>query len=192
MNHAREPRLLRSFRACSFVQPLHRGTSCRIYWNERWCGMVDRETEQEIWRRVRQPGSMTAEEALLPEKLERMILEQKLNAEGLKALSARLSGPERQVFLRMAAENDNRARELTTLHYLLTGRRLRLKQESVPIPKLLPEALREAYFRQQQAMRDFRNLSREFSGYSELFERLGGEAVRQSRFILQTLQGKLG
>ena len=41
----------------------------------------------------------------------------------------------------------------------------------------------------QQAMRDFRNLSREFSGYSELFERLGGEAVRQSRFILQTLQG---
>lgn len=152
---------------------------------------MDRETEQEIWRRVRQPGSVNAEEALLPERLENLILEQRLNANGLKTLADRMGGTDRQVFLRMSSENENRARELTTLHYLLTGRRLRLKQQEVPIPKPLPEALREVYFRQQQSARDFRNLAREFDGYGELFERLGSEAQRQSRLIMQTLQGKL-
>ncbi len=153
---------------------------------------MDRETEQEIWRRVRQPGSAIAEEALLPERLETLILEQKLNAEGLKTIAARLSGSERQIFLRMGAENENRARELMTLHYLLTGRRLKWKQSEVPVPKLLQEALRDAYFRQQQATRDFRNLSREFSNYAELFERLCAESSRQSKLIMQALQGRLG
>ncbi len=152
---------------------------------------MDRETEQEIWRRVRQPGSMNAEDALLPERLENLILEQKVSAHGIRTLAARLSGAERQVFLRMAAENENRARELTTLHYLLTGRRLSLKPTEVPIPKLLPEAFREAYYRQQQSARDFQNLSREFSGYGELFDRLCGEAKRQSGLIMQALQGRL-
>lgn len=153
---------------------------------------MDRETEQEIWRRVRQPGAGNAEEALLPERLERLILEQKLNAAGLKALSARLSGHERQTFLRIAAETENRARELTTVHYLLSGRRLRLKPAEVSVPKQLPEALREAFFRQQQSARDLRDLSREFAGYAELFERLAGEASRHSRLIMQALQGRLG
>lgn len=152
---------------------------------------MDRETEQEIWRRVRQPGSMNAEEALLPERLEDLILEQRLNAGGLKTLAGRMTGTERQVFMRMASENENRASELAALHYLLTGRRLRLKQPEVPIPKPLPEALREVYFRQQQSARDFRNLAREFDGYGELFERLGAEAVRHSRLVMQALQGKL-
>lgn len=153
---------------------------------------MDRETEQEIWRRVRNPGGTNAEEALLPERLERLILEQKINAIGVKTLAARLGGAERQVFLRMAAEIENHARELTTVHYLLTGRRLRLNPTETTVARQLPEALREAYFRQQQASRDYRNLTREFEGYAELFDRLADEAARHSRLILQTLQGRLG
>ena len=40
--------------------------------------MMEKQTEQEIWRRVRGPGGPTAEEAILPERLEALIVEQRL------------------------------------------------------------------------------------------------------------------
>ena len=88
---------------------------------------MTRETEQAIWSRVRGPGAMNAETALLPERLEQLILDQKRNAAQLRQLSRRLSGPGRALLMRMAGESDDRARELTAVHYLLTGRRLRLQ-----------------------------------------------------------------
>ena len=99
---------------------------------------MDHETERAVWQRVRGPGQLSAEEALLPERLERLILEQQIDAGSLRQLSARLRGPERASLARMAAEQENQARELTTLHYLLTGRRLRLKVPKPPLTADLP------------------------------------------------------
>ena len=99
---------------------------------------MDQENEREIWRRVRQPGAVNAAEALLPERLEALIQEQRGSGAELRALGGRMQRPERQILLRMAAENENRARELTTMHYLLSGRRLRLRQPPLPTPKPPP------------------------------------------------------
>ena len=53
---------------------------------------MNRETELEIWNRVRGPGLLNAEQALLPERLEQAILDQKQNAAELRQLSRRFGG----------------------------------------------------------------------------------------------------
>lgn len=152
---------------------------------------MDRETEREVWRRVNRPGGLPAEQALLPDRLERMILEQRMNAIQLRDLAGRLPAQERRIFFRMSSENDNRARELTTLHYLITGRSLRLKLPSQPAVGDLTEALREAFFRQKQSAAGFEALAQEFSGYADQFSRLADQAQRHSNRIRQALQAHL-
>ena len=141
---------------------------------------MNRETELEIWNRVRGPGLLNAEQALLPERLEQAILDQKQNAAELRQLSRRFGGRDGGRLSRMAAQNDAGARELTALHYLLTGRRLRLMPKSEPLPRDLPEALRQACLRQQQAAKSFAALGREFSEWADTFSRM--ERAARSRF----------
>jgi hypothetical protein len=152
---------------------------------------MDRETERTVWQRVRGQGQLNAEEALLPERLERIILEQRIDASSLRQLSGRLRGPERAAVARMAAEQDNRARELTALHYLLTGRQLRLKVPTPPISADLPQALRELFFRQKQAARELQGLQRDFDMYADHFAAMEQDARRNSRMLAGILQGVL-
>ena len=153
---------------------------------------MDRETEREVWRRVQRPGGLPAEQALLPEQLERMILEQKMNAVELRSLAGRLNGQERRAFFRMAAENDNRAKELTTLHYLLTGRSLRLKLPPQSPIGDVTEGLRRAFFRQKQSASGFSELARQFESYADQLARMANQAQNHSDRIRRTLQTRLG
>ncbi len=153
---------------------------------------MDRETEQEVWRRVQRPGGLPAEQALLPERLERMILEQRMNAVELRSLAGRLPAQERRTFFRMAAETDGRAGELTTLHYLLTGRRLRLKLPPQRPAGDLSEALRSAYFRLKQSAEGFSDLAREFGSYADQFTRMASQARTHCDRIRRALQQRLG
>ena len=152
---------------------------------------MDHETERAVWQRVRGPGQLSAEEALLPERLERLILEQQIDAGNLRQLSARLRGPEKASLARMAAEQENQARELTTLHYLLTGRRLRLKVPKPPLTADLPQAIREQFFRQKQAARDLQGLQRDFSAYAAHFAGMEQAAQRNSCMLARILEGRL-
>ena len=152
---------------------------------------MDREMEREVWQRVRGPEHPNAAQALLPERLERLILEQQIDAGTLRQLSGRLRGPERTSVARMAAELENRVRSLTTLHYLLTGRRLRLKAPQPPLSADLPQAIREQYFRQQQTARELSGLGRDFSDYAGRFAEMERDARRNSRLLADILEGKL-
>ena len=118
------------------------------------------ETEREVWSRVLTPGQMTAEEALLPERLEALISLERRNAAELKVVSARLRGADRAAFLRMAARDEARAAELQAMHYLLTGRRLRLSGRAEPLPRDLPEALRMLWLRRREMARSYAELCR--------------------------------
>ena len=104
---------------------------------------MDLQTEQAVWRRVKGPGAVTAEEAVLPERLEALILQEQADAAALRTLARRMGGQENAVLTRAAAGTEARARDLTALHFLLTGRRLRLKTPPVNPSGPLPEALRE-------------------------------------------------
>ncbi len=152
---------------------------------------MDREREQEVWRRVQRPGGLPAEQGLLPERLEQMILEQKMNAVELRSLAGRLNGQERRIFFRMASENDNRAKELTTVHYLLTGRKLRLKLPPQPPAGDLSEALRSAFFRQKQTAAGLSGLAREFENYADQFSRMADQAQSHCDRIRRVLQTRL-
>lgn len=152
---------------------------------------MEKQMEQEVWRRVRGPGGPTAEQAILPERLEALILEQRSDAAALRALSNRLRGPQRTAIQRMSAQTEARASELTTLHYLLTGRRLRLQTPRPPAPGPLPEALRAAYLRTRQAERAFSGLQSEFADYAEDFGRFVRQTQADGRMLTQTLQAQL-
>lgn len=152
---------------------------------------MNRESEQEVWRRVQSTGGMTADQALLPERLEAMLLEQNLLTAELKAVSGRAQGSDRAMLNRMVGECGDRSRELRTLYYLLTGRQLRLKQQAPPRPEPFPEALRRIYHGQRQAARGFRQLEREFTDYGEQFSAMAREADRHGRQITLILQRKL-
>ena len=144
---------------------------------------MDLQTEQAVWRRVKGPGGMTAEEAALPERLEALILEQQADAAQLRALSARLRGQGRASLAQMARRADARARKLTTLHYLLTGRKLRLQAPKLPPPGPLPEALREAWQRNRQAGRAFAALGQEFGDFREDFAGFSADAKSEGRIL---------
>ena len=152
---------------------------------------MDLQTEQAVWSRVKAPGGMPAEEALLPERLEALILEERSLAVSLRGLSSRLRGPRRDELSRLAARNEARARSLTTLHYLLTGRRLRLQPPRLPKPGPLPEALREACLRTRQSTRAYQALAQEFSAYEEDFARYADQTRADVRGLTGLMEQQL-
>lgn len=152
---------------------------------------MDLQTEQAVWRRVKGPGAATAEEALLPERLEALVLQEQTDAARLQSLAKRIKGQGSGVMNRIAAETEARARELTALHYLLTGRRLRLKTPPPGAPGPLPEALRELCLRMEQTAKAYRSLEAEFSDRAELFARFARQSREQAGRLLSQLQSHL-
>lgn len=149
---------------------------------------MDLQTEQAVWRRVKGNDSVTAEEALLPERLEALILEQRTDAAALQALSRRLRGQGSASLAQIVRRTQARVRKLTALHYLLTGRRLRLQTPAIPRPDPLPEALRAAWLRNRQTVRAFEALREEFTDYGEDFADWAAETRSDGR----TLAGLTG
>lgn len=152
---------------------------------------MDLQTEQAVWRRVKGPGAVTAEEAVLPERLEALIFQEQADASSLRVLARRLSGKGSAALSRIAAETDARTRELTALHYLLTGRRLRLNAPPVKPPAALPDALREACLRMEQTARTYGSLAEEFSDRAELFSRFARQSREQAQTLLNQLKNRL-
>lgn len=152
---------------------------------------MDLQTEQAVWRRVKGPGAITAEEALLPERLEALILEEQADAAALRSLSRRMGGQGSAVLSRVAAGTEARARELTTLHYLLSGRRLRLKTPPAVLKGPLSETLRQTCLRLEQTAKAYGSLEKEFANRAELFSRYARQAREQVRSLMTQLQKTL-
>ena len=152
---------------------------------------MDLQTEQAVWRRVKGPGAVTAEEAVLPERLEALILQEQADAAALRTLARRMGGQENAVLTRAAAGTEARARDLTALHFLLTGRKLRLKTPPVNPPGPLPEALRELCLRLEQTAKTYRSLEAEFAERAELFGRFARQSREQARSLLSQMKNHL-
>ena len=148
---------------------------------------MDQQTERAVWARVKGTGGMTAEEALLPERLEALILEQRTDVAALRALFRRVRGQGSRTLSGLAERAGTRVRKLTTLHYLLTGRKLRLQTPKLPPQGPLPEALRQAWLRTRQAARACEALREEFSDYAEDFADWAADVKNDGR----TLEGLL-
>ena len=152
---------------------------------------MDLKTEQAVWSRVKGTVGMTAEEAVLPERLEGLILQEQADAAALRELSRRMGGQGRGDLTRIANETAARARELTALHYLLTGRRLRVKTPNRPIKGPLPEALRELCLRLEQTGKSYAGLEQEFSERADLFGRCARQSRKQADLLLSQLKNQL-
>lgn len=149
---------------------------------------MDLQSEQAVWRRVRGPGNMTAEEAVLPERLEAVTLEQQALAAYLRGLSGKLRGPRSAAAAAMARQTEQSVRELTALHYLLTGRRFQPRPPRQELPAPLPEALRQACLRTKQTGLAFDALQAEFSAYGTEFGRMAALAREHSRRLMELLR----
>lgn len=149
------------------------------------------QTEREIWRRVKGPGGIAAEEALLPERLEALITEERSLAVSLRSLTPRLRGPQRGELTRIAARAEGRARGLTTLHYLLTARRLRLPPPRPGKPGPLPEALREACLRLRETAKAYESLRGEFSSCGEELNGYSTQTAADARALTVLLERQL-
>ena len=152
---------------------------------------MDLQTERAVWQRVKSPGGITAEEAVLPERLEGLVVQELSDASALRFAARRIRGQGSAALNRAAAKTDARVRELTTMHYLLTGRRLRLKAPPHGPAKPLPEALRELTLRSRQSARTYESLQAEFSEYARDFARFAADARAQTQILTQTLQTQL-
>ena len=152
---------------------------------------MEKQIEQEVWRRVRGPGGPTAEEALLPERLEALIVEQQAEAAELRSIARRLRGQQSAALTRIAAGVEARVRALTTLHYLLTGRRLRLQPPGAKANAPVSEALRSLSLRLRQTERAYVGLQGEFADYAEDFERFARQTRTDGRSVTERLQAQL-
>ena len=152
---------------------------------------MEKQIEQEVWRRVRGPGGPTAEEALLPERLEALIVEQQAEAAELRSIARRLRGQQSAALTRIAAGVEARVRALTTLHYLLPGRRLRLQPPGAKANAPVSEALRSLSLRLRQTERAYVGLQGEFADYAEDFERFARQTRTDGRSVTELLQAQL-
>ena len=152
---------------------------------------MEKQIEREVWRRVRGPGGPTAEEALLPERLEALIVEQQAEAAELRSIARRLRGQQSAALTRIAAGVEARVRALTTLHYLLTGRRLRLQPPGAKANAPVSEALRSLSLRLRQTERAYVGLQGEFADYAEDFERFARQTRTDGRSVTERLQAQL-
>ena len=149
---------------------------------------MDLQTEQAVWRRVRGPGNMTAEEAVLPERLEALILEQQSLAAAQRELARRMRGSQSAAMSRMAGLTMAQARELIALHYMLTGRALRLQTPRPQLPGPMPEALRETWQRLRQTTRTYESLETEFGDYANDFSRFSRQTRDHARALMEVMQ----
>ena len=152
---------------------------------------MDYQSEQAVWRRVKAGGSVSAEEALLPERLEALILQERADAASLRRLARRMGGRGSAAVTRAAASAESRARRLLTLHYLLSGRQLRLQTPPCPKQGTPLEALREASLRMEQTAKSYEALAEEFPERSRLFAELGCQSRGQYRALATQLQALL-
>lgn len=152
---------------------------------------MDMQTERAVWRRVNGNGGLPAEEALLPERLEALILQERGDAACLRMLANRMGGQGSRAMLQIAASTETRVRELVTLHFLLTGRRLRLQTPPCGRPGDPVEALRAACLRMEQTSRSYERLGEEFSRRAEQFSKYARQSREQSRRLMAQLQNRL-
>ena len=149
------------------------------------------ETEREIWRRVQQTERLNAEEILLPERLETAIQEQRLLSELLVRAAQRLPKGARSGLLQSAAQLRDGVRSLTTLHYLLTGRRLRLHPLPTPPAEPVPSELRRIWARLKKASGETALLERDFQEYAEDLRDRRIVLDRARRSVSEALKGNL-
>ena len=151
---------------------------------------MDYQAEEAVWRRVRGPGP-TAEQTLLPQRLEALALELMAEEESLRRLSRRLGGSQGAAVSRLASQLRAGTRELTTLHYLLTGCRLRLKAPAPAPSGSVTEVLRLACLRAAQSARAFRSLGEEFREHAEEMNRCARDSEARQRSLTRILQSRL-
>ena len=162
-----------------------------ISWRERRCICMDPETEREIWRRVQQTDRLNAEEILLPEKLEQAIQDQRTLTALLIRTARRLPNGDRSALLRIAADTRSGTEELSTLHYLLTGRQLRLRPRPLPPQKPVREELRDLYHRFRSAAGEAGAIAGQFSDYADRLRERERQLTLAARGISTVLKGKL-
>ena len=107
-------------------------------------------------------------------------------------MSRRVSGARSGRLSRIAAQCEARSRSLRTLHYLLSGRRLRLQSPPLPRPAPLSEALRQAALDLRQTAQSYESLEREFEDYAKDFARYAAETRSQLAAVIEILQAHLG
>ena len=150
------------------------------------------ETEQAVWRRVRGPGEeLSAGKALLPERLEALLLEEQATEAQLRALARRTGGNRSRVLQRLANRTGKRIGELSALHFLLTGRRLRLKPPAFPGKVTFPDSLRAVWLRQQQSARAYDSLAKEFREEAQELETWSSGIRADNRQLASLLQGRM-
>lgn len=151
--------------------------------------MMNHEIEQAVWQRVRgMEPPLPAAQALLPERLEALLLEEQATQAALRELSRRAPGNQRQRLQRLSARAGERSGALTTLHFLLTGRRLRIKPPLPPDRSPYPEALRTAWLRLRQTARAYTGLASEFREEARDLEAGAADAEADSRQLAALLR----
>ena len=152
---------------------------------------MDMQTEQAVWRRVKGPGSMTAEEAVLPERLEALLIQELATISFLRLLSGKMRGQASTALFQIVKKTENRTRELTAMHFLMTGRTLRIKTPPVSVPDSISDALRVACLRMKQTAKSYEGLSAEFANSAEDFSRYVRQTQEQAGTLLGLLRNQL-
>ena len=150
-----------------------------------------RETDRQIWARVRESGTLTAEQALLPERLTALMAQEKTLAAACRQLEARLFGTGCNAVRRIRAQSENRVRRLKTQMYLRSGLRADPQSSSTPFYALLCEALRAACLLAQTLQTQYLKTAEEFPGEAEMLSPLAAELGCNLKMLTALLQRSL-
>ena len=138
------------------------------------------KTESAVWERVNARDGITAEQALLPERLAELMMGEAQLAAAFSRLAGRLSGADGAMMRRLRAQGESRVRRLRTEYYLLSGMRADIRPPEVPFYPSICEALRAQCQSLLTLQKKYDETAREFPACAALPEE-SRAALRQTR-----------
>lgn len=152
---------------------------------------MNRQAERAVWDRVIACPSLTAEQALLPERLSELMTQERAFADACTQLAARLTGADSAALRRLRAQAMTRQQQLNALRFLYTGLRSELRPAHVPFHSSVCDALREAGLQLLAVKAAYEKTAAEFSAQREALEQLCTQVRQATQTVMGILQRSL-
>ena len=149
------------------------------------------KTESAVWERVSARNDLTAEQALLPERLTELMTAETQLAAAFFRLARRLPGADGALMRRLGVQAEARTRKLRTACFLLTGMRSEPHPAEVPFYAAVCEALRAQCLLLIALQKKYDETAREFSACEDLPENPSSELPQTLRALTRILEKNL-
>ena len=158
--------------------------------------MMSRTREAAVWQQVlaaseEAPAPKPAAGGFTPAQVMDLLEDELQDANTYLALARRARREIRQSLLQLSQEEQQHARRLETVYFLMTGRRPEPKRPAMPDVGNVMDALRTRYQGEVAGAAQYRRLAEQADSFGPVLQELGSDEARHAQTVLRLLQRSL-